>query len=71
MNALDLDNVYTRLCNRMSDVGEDAAPLFLSRFALLAITRVLDAPTAMTLIEDAADGMDQIDVPPHSLSIRG
>ena len=42
MTDSELDAVYTRLCKAMTQLGEANAPLFLARFALLAIDRIGD-----------------------------
>jgi hypothetical protein len=59
MNASDLDAVYTHLCRTMTAVGEERAPLFLARFALLAIDRLGDANVVRELTEAAAEGLAQ------------
>ena len=50
----DLDAAYTQLCHTMTRLGEPQAPLFLARFALLAMQRLGDVSVVQTLIEDAA-----------------
>jgi hypothetical protein len=57
MKDNELDAVYTQLCRTMTDLGEDNAPLFLARFALLAIQRIGDPEAALQIIRDAAEGM--------------
>ena len=57
MKDSELDAVYTQLCRTMTELGEDNAPLFLARFALLAIQRIADPEAARQLIGDAAEGM--------------
>ena len=57
MKDTELDAVYTRLCQTMTDLGRDNAQLYLARFALLAIQRIDDPDAAMRIIEEAADGM--------------
>lgn len=57
MTDTELDTVYTQLCKTMTAVGEDDAPLFLARFALLAINRIGDPATALQLVEQASEGM--------------
>lgn len=54
MLASELDAAYTRLCSTMTDVGELKSPLFLARFALLAIEHIGDAAAVDTLIAAAA-----------------
>lgn len=55
MTDAELDTVYTRLCKTMTQVGEANAPLFLARFALLAIQEIDDAGAALGLIEAASE----------------
>ena len=57
MKDSELDAVYTQLCRTMTELGADNAPLFLARFALLAIQRIDDPEAAMRVIGDAAEGM--------------
>jgi hypothetical protein len=57
MKDAELDAVYTQLCRTMTELGEDNAPLFLARFALLAIQHIADPEAAMRLIGDAAEGI--------------
>jgi hypothetical protein len=57
MTDTELDAVYTRLCKTMTQVGETDAPLFLARFALLAIDRIGDAEAAQRLIDAAAEDL--------------
>jgi hypothetical protein len=59
MTDSDLDNVYTRLCKAMTQAGEANAPLFLARFALLAIDTIDDPAVALNLIDDASEGMPE------------
>jgi hypothetical protein len=56
MNDSELDAVYTRLCKTMTELGADRSPLFLARFALLAIVELGDAAVAMRLVDAAAAG---------------
>ncbi len=57
MTDSELDVVYTRLCQTMTDLGEASAPLFLARFALLAVERIGDAQAALSLIDAAKEEM--------------
>lgn len=57
MTDSELDAVYTRLCKTMTDLGEANAPLFLARFALLAVERIGNAQTALALIDAAREDM--------------
>ena len=56
MTDAELDIVYTRLCKTMTQVGEANAPMFLARFALLAIEKIGDADVSLSLIDAASDG---------------
>lgn len=51
----ELDHLYTVLCNTMTQLGEQQAPLFLARFALLAIHAIGDAGLIQQLITDASE----------------
>jgi len=55
MTDHELDAVYTRLCQTMTELGENNAPLFLARFAMLAIDRIADGEVAQQLIDAAAE----------------
>ena len=55
MTDTELDAVYTRLCKTMTQLGEPNAPLFLARFALLAIGQIGDGAIAQRLIDAAAE----------------
>jgi hypothetical protein len=57
MNDSDLDATYTRLCQTMTDLGPAQAPLYLARFALLAMTQIGDRATVERLIAEAGDGL--------------
>ncbi len=57
MQEADLDTAYTALCHTMTRLGEAQAPLFLARFALLALHRLGDATLVQQLIDDAAEGL--------------
>jgi hypothetical protein len=59
MTNAELDTVYTRLCKTMTQVGEANAPMFLARFALLAIEKIGDADASLKLIEAAGDGASE------------
>ncbi|MFX1676583.1 hypothetical protein PWR63_30760 [Paraburkholderia sp. A2WS-5] len=59
MTDSDLDNVYTQLCKTMTQLGEANAPLFLARFAMLAIDTIDDPTIALSLIENASAGMPE------------
>ena len=55
MTDSELDAVYTRLCKTMTQLGENNAPLFLARLAMLAIDRIADGEVAQQLIDAAAE----------------
>jgi hypothetical protein len=55
MNDSELDAVYTRLCKTMTELGAERSPLFLARFALLAIVELGDPALAMRLVDAAAE----------------
>lgn len=57
MTDSELDMVYTRLCKTMTELGEANAPLFLARFALLAMERIGNAQASLGLIDAAREGM--------------
>ena len=59
MTDAELDVVYTRLCRTMTELGEANAPLFLARFALLAIEKIGDADASLGLIDAAGNGVDR------------
>ena len=54
MSDNELDTVYTTFCKTLSEVGEPDAPLFLARFALLAIVHIGKADAVLELISQAA-----------------
>jgi hypothetical protein len=54
MTEAELDTAYTHLCKTMSELGETRAPLFLARFALLAMVRIGDAAMVQGLTDAAA-----------------
>jgi hypothetical protein len=58
LQPVELDAVYTSLCKTMTRVGEPASPLFLARFALLAMERIGDIAVIEALIADAAEDVD-------------
>lgn len=57
MTDSELDTVYSRLCKTMTEAGETQAPLFLARFALLAIERIGNADAALGLIAAAREDL--------------
>jgi hypothetical protein len=53
MTESELDSLYGELCRSLSEVGEAAAPLFLARFALLAIGEIDDVGRVRALLMSA------------------
>jgi Protein of unknown function (DUF2783) len=49
----ELDEVYTRACHAMTELGEAREPLFLARLALLLMKEVGDAERIRLAIEKA------------------
>jgi hypothetical protein len=54
VTALELDRVYTQLCNTLTEIGSAHAEHYLPRFAMLALSRELSFECAQRLINDAA-----------------
>lgn len=54
MTEAELDAAYTHLCKTMTELGEVRAPLFLARFALLAMVRIGETAAVQGLIDAAA-----------------
>jgi Protein of unknown function (DUF2783) len=57
LTAEQLDDVYTRACYAMTELGEAKGELFLARLALLLMKEVGDAPRVLAAIEAAKQGM--------------
>ena len=53
----ELDACYTQFCHQMTAVGEAQAPLFMARFALLAMSRIGDAAAVQQLTVQAAQDL--------------
>ncbi|MCM2571267.1 hypothetical protein [Achromobacter xylosoxidans] len=53
MNDDQLDQVYTRMAQALTRVGEARAPLFLSILGLSALARLPDAQAATALLAQA------------------
>ena len=53
----ELDAVYTQFCHQMTALGEAQAPLFMARFALLAMSRIGDAAAVQQLTAQAAQDL--------------
>ena len=54
LSEAELDAVYTQFCHQMTALGEAQAPLFMARFALLAMNRIGDAAAVQQLMAQAA-----------------
>jgi hypothetical protein len=54
MTEAELDAAYTHLCKTMTELGEAGAPLFLARFALLAMVRIGDVAVVQEMADAAA-----------------
>jgi hypothetical protein len=52
-----LDEVYTRACYTMTELGEKNTELFLARLALLLMKEVGDAARIQAAIDAAKSGM--------------
>jgi hypothetical protein len=61
MTDSERDTVYTQLCKTMTELGEAHAPLYLARFALLAIERIGNADAALGLIAAAREDLPASD----------
>ena len=57
LSDTELDAVYTQFCHQMTALGEAQAPLFMARFALLAMNRIGDAAAVQKLVVQAAKDM--------------
>ena len=57
MTDSELDAVYTHLCKTMTELGEANGPLFLARFALLAIERIGNAQACLGLVDAAGENV--------------
>jgi hypothetical protein len=55
----ELDEVYTRTCYTLTELGEAQSPLFLARLALLLMKEVGDPARVRTALEAARDGLDR------------
>ncbi len=53
MTDADLDAFYGELCQAVSEVGAERAPLLLARFALLAVGALDDCERARELLASA------------------
>jgi hypothetical protein len=54
MTEAELDAAYTHLCKTMTALGEARAPLFLARFALLAMVRIGNVAVVQEMTDAAA-----------------
>jgi len=55
MTEAELDALYSDLCRTMTRAGEAQMPLYLARFALLAMVEIGDAGRIARLIASAAE----------------
>lgn len=53
----ELDEVYTRACYTMTELGQDKTELFLARLTLLLMKETGDAARIQAAITAARDGM--------------
>jgi hypothetical protein len=53
MTDADLDRSYSALCEALTRVGEDKAPLFLSMLSLSLISRLQQADEVLPLLAHA------------------
>ncbi|GGH54391.1 hypothetical protein GCM10010975_10900 [Comamonas phosphati] len=54
LSADDLDVVYSDFCHTMTRIGEAQAPLFMARFALLAMVALGDRAALQRMVQQAA-----------------
>lgn len=59
MTEQDLDTSYTSLCEALTRVGEQRAPLFLAMLSLSLIARLPDADDVLSLIARAEQNSAQ------------
>lgn len=58
MTDAELDAAYSTLCRTMTRLGEAQMPLYLARFALLAMAEIGDAARIAHLIDAAAEDLE-------------
>jgi len=58
MTEAELDVAYADLCRTMTALGEAQMPLYLARFALLAMTEIGDPARVARLIASAAEDLE-------------
>jgi hypothetical protein len=56
MSEQEFDDVYTRLCYALTDVGEAHTPAVLARLVLLLMKQVDDAAAISAAIDSALEG---------------
>ncbi|MCJ0763679.1 DUF2783 domain-containing protein [Variovorax terrae] len=56
MSEQEFDDVYTRLCYALTDVGEARTPVVLARLVLLLMKQVDDAAAISEAIDSALEG---------------
>jgi len=57
LNAEQLDEVYTRACYTMTELGREKTELFLARLSLLLMKEVGDVARIQAAIEAAKSGI--------------
>ena len=70
MTAPELDQMYTKLCTTLTEIGSAQAAHYLARFAMLALSRELSFERAQRLIDDAATDLraKRVATPPKGLA---
>ena len=58
MTEAELDMAYANLCRTMTHLGEAQMPLYLARFALLAMAEIGDPARVARLIASAAEDLE-------------
>ena len=63
MQAAEIDQAYTYLCQTMTRLGQAQSEFFLARLALLAIQDMPDAASAMRWVDAAAQDVPAAERP--------
>lgn len=58
MTEAEFDAAYADLCRTMTRLGQAQTPLYLARFAMLAMAEIGDAGKVARLIASAAEGLE-------------
>ncbi len=56
LSAQDLENIYTDLCYRMSERGDEATPEILARLVLTLMNQIDEPERLRRAIDEALDG---------------